>query len=472
GVVRGFDSMFTTAMQVQNWGSFSLGLPNIPAGLTNLCGIASGHRHALALRNDGTVAAWLVGSPDNGQANVPPGLTNVVAVAGGFSDSLALKDDGTVLAWGKYGNGTAVTVPPNVTNVIALAAGDDHCVALKADGTLIAWGLNTPYSGATNVPAFLSNVVAISCGSGHTLALKADGTVAVWGGDSGAVSLSATSLVQVSTMGYWNSALKKDGTTVEWGDAYSTDVPKPNPLSNVVAIVTGYAYAEALKADGTLVGWGRGADATNIPPPLSNIVAFSSGDYHRVGLAPVNLRPAAASVGVSGPADGPLIISLTKGTFDPNGDVLTFRITSLPSRGALYQYAPSGLGDPITAPGTVVSDPSRVVFVPLAGEYGVPYANFSAVANDGGLDSAPATWTVSIISRPLIMRAFVTNNTSPGFALGFSGLTNVGYTVWRSDNLFSWSFLGNASQISPGEFVYTDYTTTNSSVRFYRIRSP
>jgi hypothetical protein len=51
GVTRGFDSMFTTSMKVQNWGSFSEGLPVMPVGLTNLSGIASGHRHCLAIRN-------------------------------------------------------------------------------------------------------------------------------------------------------------------------------------------------------------------------------------------------------------------------------------------------------------------------------------------------------------------------------------------------------------------------------------
>ncbi|HEU0038476.1 MAG TPA: hypothetical protein VFR76_04310, partial [Verrucomicrobiae bacterium] len=207
---RGCDSIFTTAMKVQNWGSFSLGLPAVPTGLTNLCGIASGHRHCLAIRNDGTVAAWLVGfsfpSSGYGQTSIPPGLSNVVAVAGGFSHSLALREDGTAIAWGKYADGTAADVPANLTNLIAVAGGDYHSVALKADGTVLAWGQNSGFGGGvTNVPGGLVDVVAISCGSAHTLALKADGTVVVWGSDAGSSSApsSATNLVAVTTMGWW-----------------------------------------------------------------------------------------------------------------------------------------------------------------------------------------------------------------------------------------------------------------------------
>ena len=46
----------------------------------------------------GTVAAW--GDDSQGQCDVPGGLSNVVAVAGGGAHSLALRADGTVAAWG------------------------------------------------------------------------------------------------------------------------------------------------------------------------------------------------------------------------------------------------------------------------------------------------------------------------------------------------------------------------------------
>jgi len=473
GVVSGFDSMFTTAARVQHWGSFTEGSPNTPTGLTNLSGIASGHRHCLAIRNDGTVTAWVVGFtfpsyPNYGVPDVPPGLSNVVAVAGGFSHCLALKEDGTVVAWGKYGNGSIPSIPTNMTNVIAIAGGDFHTVALRADGTLVGAG--------TTIPPGLADVVAISCGTAHTLALKADGRVTVWGDgfDPGNIPApsSATNLVAVATMGYWNLALRGNGTVVEWGSAYFTDVPKPTNLTNVVGIVTGYGYAEVLKADGTLQGWGRGQDATNIPPSLSNVVAFASGDYHRVGLAPVNLAPRFSSRFVSGAMNQPLTISLNG--FDPNGDALSLRITSLPSKGDLYQYTTNGPGAAINSPGTTVAaSPPRVIFVPDMNVFASPYDTFGFVANDGELET-PVSYTVSILPppRPFIHRAAFSNTPSASYALGFAGVSNATYSVWRSIDLSSWTFLGMATELSAAQFSFTDNTVSNSPIGFYRISFP
>jgi hypothetical protein len=337
---------------------------------------------------------------------------------------------------------------------------------------VVAWGENG-YSGVTNVPFGLVDVVAISCGSGHTLALKANGTVVAWGGDAGAAAPpSNANFVAVATMGFWNIALRADGTTVEWGGAPYTDVPKPANLTNAVAIVSGYGYYEALRADGSLVGWGRGVDATNIPAGLSNVVAFASGDYHRVGLAPVNFPPQASDRSVSWGVNQPQTITLTAGTYDPNGDQLSFRITSLPTTGALYQYTPNGPGQAILAAGTAVLDPSRVIFVPGPGDFGNPYATFGVVANDGEFDAAPVTWTVAVVPAPIFQKAFFTNGPPPAFSIQFTGISNVSYTVWRSANLGNWVFLGHPTRLPSGDFNFADSTYTNSPVRFYRVTSP
>jgi hypothetical protein len=315
GVTRGFGFMFTTGMKIQNWGSYLAGLPTVPAGLTNLSGIACGHRHALAIRNDGTVAAWSCATVgiDFGETVVPEGLSNVVAVAGASFYSLALKEDGSVVAWGKFNSSASASPPATLSNVIAISAGDRFGVALRADGTLKAWGTDTA---GTNVPPSATNVVAISCGSFHALALKADGSAIAWGmfGASHQPPSSVTNLIAVNTMASWNLGLREDGTVLEWGLAYSTDVPKPPNLTNVVAIATGYSYAEVLRADGTLIGWGSAAEATNIPPTLSNVVSFASGDYHRIALAPVNLGPKAFPRSLPGGTNQPLTISLLPGS--------------------------------------------------------------------------------------------------------------------------------------------------------------
>ena len=80
--------------------------------------------------------------PLNGATNVPPGLSNVVAVSGGNYFSVALKSDGTVTAWG-LGTSGQTNVPAGLTNVVAISAGGNHTLALRADGTVAAWGYNT-----------------------------------------------------------------------------------------------------------------------------------------------------------------------------------------------------------------------------------------------------------------------------------------------------------------------------------------
>lgn len=138
--------------------------------------IAAGLFHAVAIKSDGTVAAW--GDNYEGQTTIPRGLTNVVAIAAGVNHTVALKSDGTVTAWGENQFGQT-TIPVGLTNVVAIAAGVFHTVALKSDGTVVAWGRN--HCDQTTIPKGLTNVVAIAAGSAYTVALKSDGTVTTWG---------------------------------------------------------------------------------------------------------------------------------------------------------------------------------------------------------------------------------------------------------------------------------------------------
>jgi alpha-tubulin suppressor-like RCC1 family protein len=138
--------------------------------------IAAGWYHTLALKGDGTVAAW--GDNSFGQTNITSGMSNVVAIAGGGAHNLAVKSDGMVVAWGYNADGQT-NVPPGLSNVVAVAGGAYHSLALQRDGTIVAWGQND-YD-QTNVPVGLSNVVAIAGGAFHSLALKSDGTVVAWG---------------------------------------------------------------------------------------------------------------------------------------------------------------------------------------------------------------------------------------------------------------------------------------------------
>jgi len=167
----------------------------------------------------------------------------------------------------------------------------------------------------------------------------------------------------------------------------------------------------------------------------------------------------------------PLTISLNG--FDPNGDPLSFRITSLPNKGSLYQYTTNGPGSPINTPGTIVTNASRVIFVPELNVFASSYDTFGFVASDGESDSS-VTYTVSISPppRPLIHTAAFSSVPPVSFLLGFSGVSNASYSVWHSTDWTSWSFLGAATEISSGQFSFTDSAISNSCVGFYRVRFP
>ena len=146
------------------WGHNSDGQTNVPAGLSGVVvAIAAGGIHSLALKADGSVAAW-----GSGVGTVPGGLSGVAAIAAGDRHSLALKVDGTDLAWGNNGFGQS-TVPVGLSGVVAIAAGGSHSLVLKADGTVVAWGNNA--SGQTRFPSGLPGVAAIAAGSLHSLSL-------------------------------------------------------------------------------------------------------------------------------------------------------------------------------------------------------------------------------------------------------------------------------------------------------------
>src|ERR1019366_252159 len=117
-----------TLWPLVGWGRNDYIQADVPAGLTSVKAIAAGLDHNLALRTDGTLAAWGAGtintgvSPQNGQCMVPAGLSNVSAIAAGGYHSLALLPDGTVAVWGDNSHGQT-NLPIGLANVVALAAG-------------------------------------------------------------------------------------------------------------------------------------------------------------------------------------------------------------------------------------------------------------------------------------------------------------------------------------------------------------
>lgn len=168
---------------VAAWGNNNLGVLDVPEDLVDVIDVDSGSYHNLALRQDGTVVAW--GSPDNPNSQVPLGLDRVVKVSAGYQQSLALRTDGTVVGWGwDYQHELSGPLPGTLRNIVDVAAGFFSNAALTDRGTVLMWWRDNRE--ARFVPG-LTNVIAIE--AGHTrmdlfVALHEDGTASQWSGDS------------------------------------------------------------------------------------------------------------------------------------------------------------------------------------------------------------------------------------------------------------------------------------------------
>jgi hypothetical protein len=263
------------------------------------------------------------------------------------------------------------------------------------------------------------------------------------------------------------------GTVVAWGSNSSGQTNVPANLINALAVTSGSEslFNLALEANGTVLGWGNNSQGqTNVPITLTNVTAIAAGQSF--GLAIGNQAPFANNVTASGYVNHDLTFALSGG--DPDGNSLSFYVTSLPPVGALYQYSSGSRGSPITSPNTLVTDPSgQLIFAPANGGTGSPYASFSFTASDSFYNSVVAQVTINIglPAVPQFDNVFW-NSANDNFTLNFLGSSNATYSVWSSTNLFNWTDIGTAVEAEPGLYQYIDSTVTNSPQCFYRLSAP
>jgi alpha-tubulin suppressor-like RCC1 family protein len=304
-------------------------------------GAANGGFTAYALLEDGTVVSW--GGNDEGQlgngvvgANVPlgtypkasatpvkvTGLSNIVDIGAGTKHAVALRQDGTVWAWGRRDDGTlgdGDTLPagslrvlsamapvrvPGVEGITKIAVSANHTLALTRDGHVMAWGTNrsgelgvgTRVIGWTAVRVSgLDDVVEIAAGTagshGVSGAVRRDGTVWMWGSGASAgmaVGQSALSpddaggrnLLPLQVKGIVDArglaigggnvaALLADGSLRMWGHNGYGEMGAPTPgsyatrpvktaIANVAAVYLGPMSSSAVLKDGTFWIWGFG----------------------------------------------------------------------------------------------------------------------------------------------------------------------------------------------------------------------
>lgn len=276
----------------------------------------SGQGHTLAIKNDGTVWGWGLGTYGqlgNFSTVHRSSPTQIVSgswkqVAAGTSHSIALAMDGSIWGWGRnseaqlgVGNRTNRSSPTQISgfaNWKQIAAGGDHCAAVKNDNTLWLWGwgasgqLGFGSSGAYAYklsPSQLAgtNWKQVACGQAHTMAVKTDGTLWTWGRNTwGQLGNNTTSdiqsPIQVGSLTTWSQvfsgsqsqnvfAIKTDGTLWAWGRStngligngtsggayagFSSPV-QVGSLTDWRRISGGASHVIATKNNGTLWAWG------------------------------------------------------------------------------------------------------------------------------------------------------------------------------------------------------------------------
>ncbi len=187
------------------------------SGGTSWRSTSLGSNHSAAIKTDGTL--WLWGIGNNGRigdntidsksspVQTVSGGNNWESVSLGGAHSAAIKTDGTLWLWGlgssgRLGtNGIATRSSPvqtvsGGTNWKSVSLGNAHSAAIKTDGTLWLWGYgnqgqlgntNSSRSSPIQTVSGGNNWRNISVGGNSTAAIKTDGTLWLWGSGSAGV---------------------------------------------------------------------------------------------------------------------------------------------------------------------------------------------------------------------------------------------------------------------------------------------
>jgi alpha-tubulin suppressor-like RCC1 family protein len=342
------------------------------AGGTNWKQVSSAYFHTAAIKTDGTLWTWgsagsgLLGNGiTTGNRSTPvttfAGGTNWKQVSCGRGHTAAIKTDGTLWTWGvgsvgRLGNAatinrsTPVTTFAGGTNWKQVSSGGYHTAAIKTDGTLWTWGSNNiggvapvgqlgnaqTTNRSTPVTTFAggTNWKQVSSGREHTAAIKTDGTLWTWGiGNQGQLGngvapdtistpvttfAGGTNWKQVSSGVSHTAAIKTDGTLWTWGsvlfgklgnavsEGYAVSAPVTTFAggTNWKQVSAGRSNTAAIKTDGTLWTWGLGrygqlGNAVTTGERSTPVTTFAGGtnwkqvssggyNYHTVAIKSVD----------------------------------------------------------------------------------------------------------------------------------------------------------------------------------------
>jgi len=231
------------------------------------------------------------------------------------------------------------------------------------------------------------------------------------------------------------------GLITAWGGNSGGQNNVPPNVTNVLAIAAGTGFSLALKDDGTVAAWGLNSGGqlgdnttTNrlLPVPVTTtgvlagkaVVAIAAGDYHSLALC-----------------SGGSLAAWGANNYGQLGNTTT--------NNSLV---------PVAVDTSLLAATQRFTRV-CSGNF--------AVHTLALVDGTPASGMSLTAAQRLGDGSFQLGFTNtPGAFFGVLGATNAALP------LGNWTALGDATEVSPGQFQFTDPEATNSPGRFYRVRSP
>lgn len=168
-----------------------------------------------------------------------------------------------------------------------------------------------------------------------------------------------------------------------------------------------------------------------------------------------------------------------RATLLPNGKVLVTGGYS-PNPSPMYLTS-SELYDPSTGAWTTTASMKRgrgrhTATLLLNGQVLVAGGSGNPVNDSGG---GPVLASAEVYGLPNVTPILLTSATtlsSGAFQFAFTNTPGASFSVFGTADVgvpvSSWTALGGVTEISPGQFQFTDTQATNNPQRFYRVRSP
>ena len=270
-------------------------------------------------------------------------------------------------------------------------------------------------------------MVAIAAGYRHSLALCSDGTLAAWGdNDFGQLGDNTTTNRLVPVAVNTNA-----GVSALYG-------------KTVMAIAAAGLHSLALCSDGTVAAWGYNS-------------------YGQLGDNTMTPRNAPVAVNTNSGVSalyGKTVVAIAAGYFH------SLALCSDGTATAWGWNSFGQLGDNTTVQRNV---PVVVSTTPLP--IGQRFANVAS--------GSSGYHTLALVAVPALSQIMLTGGiplTNGSFRFAFTNTPGASFGVLAATNpalpLSNWTSLGGLTEVSPGQFQFTDPQATNNPQRFYRVRSP